>query len=491
MSLKRIFGVLLSLCVLVSADGCGDVSGTSGTDPMNTSQANVDQATLNLINTCADGTPLDVYVNGKLMAAVDFRAATGFLKVDAGKVRVDVRVKGSLSTSAPILSTDLDVDVKARLSLAVVGRVSASVDAGADVDASARLGFVKLSAGLADSAAVKVRVLNASAAADIDVSADAKLLAHAVARGAVSAYAALDADLSAGAKLGLRLAGPGGDAVDAAVAAVLAARAKGSVLTVITMGDILPTCDDDKFLGISLLDELTGELINLKLSINVDGPKASFYLFHGVADVAAIDLAAKAGAVLHAGIGFGKASPILTVSPGILALELRAAARADVLLGLNLKLLPGTHWTLYTSGLLKARADLNAKLALSAAVRLAANAGAYVRAINLAVDAPAIDVYAGADVWARGLLFAKAGAYVKLAATLPLLTLSVKATASLLALVDVVLTQTIVDAMKDQVVTCFVTGAKDLSLGAALSVVAVVESNLTTQPLSCLTLPRL
>ena len=488
MSLKRIFGVLLSLCVLVSADGCGDLSGTTSTDPMDTSQASVDQATLNLINTCADGTPLDVYVNGKLVAAVDFRAATGLLKVDAGKVRVDVRVKGALATSAPLLSTDLDVDVKARLSLAVVGRVSASVDASADVDASARLGFVKLSAGVADTAAVKVRVLNASAAADLDVSADAKLLAHAVAKGAVSAYTDLGADLSAGAKLGLRLAGLD---VDAAVAAVLAARARGSVLTVITMGDILPTCDDDKFLGISLLDELTGELINLKLSINVDGPKASFYLFHGVPDVAAIDLAAKAGAVLQANIGFGKASPILTVSPGILALELRAAARADVLLGLNLKLLPGTHWTLYTSGLLQARADLSAKLALNAAVRLAANAGAYVRAINLAVDAAAIDVYAGADVWARGLLFAKAGAYVKLAATLPLLTLSVKTTASLLALVNVVLTQAIVDAMKDQVVTCFVTGAKDLSLGAALSVVAVVESNLTTQPLSCLTLPRL
>ncbi|MFO0576857.1 MAG: DUF4397 domain-containing protein [Polyangia bacterium] len=488
MSLKRIFGVLLSLCVLVSADGCGGLPSTPGTDPMNTSQADVDQTGLNLINTCADGTPLDVYVNGKLMAAVDFRAATGFLKVDPGKVRVDVRVKGALATSTPILSTDLDVDVKAKLSLAVVGRVDASLNVSADVDASVKLGFVKLSAGVVDRTKVKVRVLNASAAADIDLSANAKLLAHAVAKGAVSAYVDLDADLDVGAKLGLKLAGLD---IDAAVAAALKAMNKGGLFTVIAIGDILPTCDDDKFLGVSVLDELTGELINLKLDINVSGPKASFYLFHGVADVAAIDLAAKAGAVLHAGIGFGKASPILTVSPGVLALELRAAARADVLLGLNLKLLPGTHWTLYTSGLLKARADLNAKLALNAAVRLLANAGAYVRAINLAVDAAAIDVYAGADVWAKGLLFAKAGAYVKLAATLPLLTLSVKATASLLALVDVVLTQTIIDAMKDQVVTCFVTGAKDLSLGAALSVVAVVESNLTTQPLSCLTLPRL
>jgi hypothetical protein len=484
MSLKRIFGVLLSLCVLVSADGCGGIPSTTSTDPMGTSQADVDQTALNLINTCADGAPLDVYINGKLMAAVDFRAATGFLKVDAGKVRVDVRAKGSLSTSAPILSTDLDVDAKAKLSLAVVGRVDASLD----VDASAKLRFVKLSTGLADSAKVKVRVLNASAAADIDVSASAKLLAHAVAKGAVSAYVDLDADVEAGAKLGLKLAGLD---IDAAVAAAIKAMNRGGLFTVIAIGDILPTCDDDKFLSISVLDELTGELINLKLEINVSGPKASFYLFHGVADVAAIDLAARAGAVLHAGVAFGKASPILTVSPGILGIELRAAARADVLLGLNLKLLPGTHWTLYTSGLLKARADLNAKLALGAAVRLAANVGVYVRAINLAVDVPAIDVYAGADVWAKGLLFAKAGAYVKLAATLPLLTLSVKATASLLALVDVALTQTILDAMKDQVVTCFVTGAKDLSLGAALSVVAVVESNLTTQPLNCLTLPKL
>lgn len=489
MSLKKIFGVLLSLCVLATTVNCGGVPSTTTPGPMDSTQASVDQATLNLINTCTDGVPLDIYVNGKLTAAVDFRASTGLLKVDVGRVKVDVRLKGADISTAPILSTDVDIDVRARISLAIVGRIKLDVDANIDASVDAKLRFVKLSAGLADAASVKLRVLHASPSAPLlDLNADAKLVAKAVAYANVSAYAALDASLDIGAKLGVRL---GGLDIDAAIAAVVAAQAKGSVLTAIAIGEIIPTCDDDKFLGISLLNELTGELINLNLSINVAGPKASFYLFHGVADIASIDIAAKAGAVLYAGLGFQKASPILQVNPGVLGLELRAAARADVLLGLNLKLLPGTHWTLYTAGLLSARANVNAKLALHAAVRLAADVGAHLRLLNLVVDVPEIDVYAGANVWAKALVFAKAGAYVKLAAALPLLTLNVKATAGLLALVDVILNQTIIDATKDQVVTCFVTGAKDVALGAAVSVIAVVESNLTTKPLDCLTLPRI
>lgn len=490
MSLKKIFGVLLSLCVLITTMGCGGIASSSSPNtPSGTggSPVDVEQATLNLINANTDGVPVDVYLNGKLAAGVDFRAATGLIKVDVGRVRVDVRVKGAAATSLPLISTDVDIDVRARVSLALVGRISLDLDANIDVDAKLRL--VVLGAASSDSASVKLRVLHASPSAPLlDIAADARIVARAVAFAKVSAYAALDADLAAGTRLGLRL---GGLDVDAALAATLLLHKKGSVLTAIAIGEIIPTCDDDKFLGISILDELTGELINLNLSINVNGPKASFYLFHGVADLGAIDLALKAGAVLHTNLGFQKASPILQVSAGILGIELRAAAK--VLLGLNLKLLPGTHWTLYTAGMLNAAASLgvNAKLALRAAVRLAANLGAHVRVLNLVVDVPAIDVLAGADVWARGLVFAKASAYVKLAANLPLVSLNVKVAASVVALLNTLITQTLLDASRDQAVTCFVTGAANATLGAAVQVVAVVESELGTLPLNCLTLPRL
>jgi len=478
MRLCKFIRAVLGAVAMFAIVGCGG----TGADPDTGGNTALEQADLNLINAAPDCPAADIYLNGKLTATVDYRKATGFVKVKAGRIKVDVRLKGDVETSLPLLSEDVNVDVNARLSLALLGRIKADIN----VDADAKLKLVALTAGTVDAAAVKLRVLHASPSAPkLDVAVDAKLVASTVAYAQVSAYAALGADLAVGAKLGLRLDGA---SIDAAIAATVGVHAKGSVLTAIPLGEILPTCADDRFLAISILNELTGELIDLNLQINLNGPKASLYLFHGSADLGTVDLAVKGGAVLHANLGYLKASPILQVSAGILDVELRAAASLNALLSARLKLLPGTHWTLCATGLLNAGVNVQAKLNLAAAARLTANIGAHARIWNAVVDVPAINVYAGVDAWAKALAFAKAGLYVKLTGGLQVLDLNVKAAADLRALLTAAITQSVVSVCKDQVVTYFVVGALDANLNAQLKVVAVIESDLTTNPLVTISL---
>lgn len=497
MRTNRFVGVVLSASALFAMVACGG-SSTSDIAPGEsapnmdgdaTPQLGTQQSGLNIINASTDAA-LDIYINGKRASDCEYRHSTGFLKVE-GDVRVDIRLKGAAETSDPIATTNLKIAAKARVSLAVVGRAGAEGDGGVDasVDASidTKLRLVVLSEGAVVKDAVKLRVLHASpSTASLDVRADANVVAHALGFGTASDYAALNADLKVGTKLGLRL----GDAnLDAALAATVKLHAKGSVLTAIAFGEILPGCADDRFLGIGILDEETGILTNLNLNINVDGPKSSFYLFNGTPDLGGIDIAVRGGAAIHTNLGYEKASPIFETRPGVLPLELRNSSSLSVVLGVNLKVLPGTHWALYTTGLADAKADVRAKLSIKGAVRLNVSAGSRIRFVNDIFDAPAVDVYAGANVWARGLLSGRVSAHVNVASDLQLLTLNVKISATLQALLDSVLSLDILNLGRDKVSTCFLTGAIDRTLGKTLNLVTVVESLLRVLPLEIPTVP--
>lgn len=487
MCVNKIINVTFYLCTLLLF-ACG---GTEGPDALHPLDAG--RASLRVINAAPDSDTVDIYINDSLATSVAYRRASGALEVEAGDLRVDVRLRGAAAATTPLLSTLVRAATATRLTLAVVGRVTATLDASPDPELKLRL--LTLGAGSSEANLVKLRLLHAAPSAPpLELDADGRLLSGSVPYANLSVYAALDAELAAGSRLGLRL---GGAELDSAFTALTAARGTGSVLTAIAFGEILPTSADERFLAISILDERTGELTDLALSIPADAPRASFYLFNGALDLPSVDLAATGGAVLQASIGYQQASSLLQVAPGTLGIELRAAGTPDAVLSTRLKLLPGTRWSIFLSGLAdpSASADANAgvqgRLRLSSDARLGNQLGARARVANLVPDIAALDVTAGGNTWARALVYARTSDVVKLANGFPLLLLTVKASLDYQTLYTTGLDALFLIGAQNQVVTFFVCGAAEAALGRPISVVAVVESELSSRPLSVVTLPSL
>jgi hypothetical protein len=460
----------LTLLWAGSLTACGD-DGSPATPPI---PPVVRQAVINVVHASPDAPAVDIYVDQKKAVTLAFHKSSGNVSLPAGSHQLDLRPAGADSASKPVYSASLALNENTRTLLAAVGRLG-------DTSGPTKFAVNSYPFGDTDSNAVKVRLLHASPSAPaVDIAAGSSTLIADGEFGKASTYASVAGTLAANTKLGVR---PFGVAADLVFATVPTDIAKGGVLTAIAFGEINPLSDASTFFSVSALDEASGKLVDLPVSFNSAGPKASLYVFHGSPDAPAVDVTLKDGSKLLTNLAYQKASPLLQLTGGAYDIQVRPAGTANAVLSANAKLIPGLSWTFVAYGLAAAGGDPKTALGLVALPQAAKGANTQVRAIHLVPTAPAVDIKAGPATLISGLTYPNASAY--LAADIPAGVLTVQTTTTPPVVFNVTVDAATAAATKGQVVSLFATG----NLGVAakpFTVIGVIESSgdTTTPPIT-------
>lgn len=442
------------------------------------------KATINVVHASPDAPAVDVYLNGQIaVKALDYRKNTGNVEVTAGDYKVDLRAAGAGTMTTPVYSANISLAKDSRTLVVAEGRIG---DA-ASSESAFRLLTVPF--GQKDSAAVQIRLLHGSPSAPVvDLAAGNSTLLNDVKFGSASPFAKLSTDLSPKTALGVR---PGDAVIDLAfVTTPDATIGRGAVLTAIAFGEINPLSPDNRFFAVSALNEESGQLLDLGVQLNDKAPKASFYVVHTSPDAPAVDVVTRSGDKLATNLTYRAVSSRVEVPGGIYPVEVRASGQATAVLSANVKLLPVLSWSLVAHGLAAASAPADRKLALSALLVGAKDAGggSRLRVVHASPDAPPVDVLAGGNALLRNLAFPRATGYLDFAMGLPATTLKVRASGQPADLFDIIIEPAVAAATKGQNVTVFATGLVGTT-PPSFQAVAVVESAaqpsavlLTTKP---------
>jgi hypothetical protein len=440
-----------------------------------------DKAIVNVVHGSPDAPAVDIYLNGvRAVSGLGYRKSTGNVTLDAGKIDVALRAAGAAADSPPAYSTTVTLPRDSRTLVLAQGRLG-----GGDGSTAFRLSLIPF--GAADASGVKLRFVHGSPSAPVvDIAAGDNTLADDVAFGAASAFATLPGDVPGKTQLSVR---PGSAPIDLAfVSTPATAIGKGAVLTAIAFGEIDPLAPDDRFLGVSALEETSGALIDLDVALNDKGPKASFYVFHASPDAPAVDVALRGGDLLARGLAYQAATPLLDVPAGVYPVEVRAAGGRDAVLSANVKLLPALGWGLFARGLLSDGGKAERKLGLSSIPLSPKGEKARLRVVHASPDAPAVDIVAGGARLVSGLSYLQATAQGEIGAAVPAVTLKVRPAGGSQDLFDITVSDAVSAATKGQNVTVFATG---LAAGKpAFQAMAVVESSADpSRPLAVVALP--
>lgn len=460
---RRSLALTLMLGV-VAAAGCDSTTADNPNIQKNPPAAR--PAYVNLINASTDAPPVDVYFDGKkAITAIDYRKSSGNVMVAPGSHQVDVRPAGAAETDMPLWTNFVVLQEDQKVLLTTIGHA-------AETTGPSKFNLVAQRLGTSDPTQVQLRLLNASPGAPaLDVALGDNVLLSGAAFGAATAYGtAAKGDLAATVTLSLRASG----ATEAMAGVKLTDAIKaGSVVTAIAFGETDPLATDAKFLSVSLLDEATGKLSDVPLSINDQGAHSTLYVFHAAPDAPAVDIFAKNGARLIGGLAYQKASPLLDMVPGTYQIDVKPAGMSTVVVSANVKLLPGTDWTVYAVGFV-AKPGSAQQIAVRSAPRAAKGASSLYRAVHAVPDAMSFDLKNNGPSLFTHLTYPMASAYLSddLPAGKLQLVMGAKSW-------DVVVPQMVADNASGEVTSLFVTGSSTIP-GSPLGVVAVIESTATT-----------
>ena len=308
-------------------------------------------ASINLVNLAyvtklsgkdvVDVSMVDLYIDKqKATPALDYRKSSGNLKITPSVHTVELRAVGDDPSAPALLTATIDLLPGSRTLLAAIGR-------SADTDGPSRLQLVAAPLGTTDAASVKVRMFNATPEAPaLDLAAGNNSVAGNAAYASASSYGSV-ALLPAATKLGLRLTRT---TTDLAYVTLPAMATPGSVLTVLTLGELNPTADSKHFLGASVLDEGSGSVIDLPLVINDAGPKGSLYVIHASPDAPALDVVNAQGTKIITNVAYRQASALGELAAGQTAVDLRPTGTSATTLALQLKILPTLSWAVVAHG---------------------------------------------------------------------------------------------------------------------------------------------
>ncbi len=461
---------LITLSLGIVAAGCN--SEMPENPNILTSPPTLHSASLYVVNAVPNSDKMDIYVDGtKMMGDLGYRKSSGNLAVAAGNHQVTLIGAGSTDLKNAYFSNYVLLREDDRVLVTAMGR---------DDEATGRnFSVQRLSPNSAS--AVSLRMLHASPAAPIlDVSAGDAVMSNQVAFGQLTAGTAIaSGDLSA--PLTLSLAESGAKFPLARVT-LPGPYSAGAQLTAIVFGETHPLAVDDKFFAVSLLDEKTGQLSDLPLTINNDAqaPKASLYFFHAGMDAGPIDIYSPQDGNLVAGFSYEAASKLIEKAGGIYPIMVRKAGESDSSYQENFKLFPGTSWTVFYSGRVNPALQARFAAPIFSAVerRIKGDAGAW-RLVHTIFNSGGLDLHQTADGPA---LFSTV--YVKQATNyrtedLVSSTLHLKSAPDAKDQWDITVSQADADSARGEITTFYLTGSVSPD-PAQLKTVAVVESSATT-----------
>jgi hypothetical protein len=283
-----------------------------------------------------------------------------------------------------------------------------------------------------------------------------------------------------GTDLGIRATGGATDLADV----TLPALPTGAVVSAIAFGEINPIIADDRFFAVSAVDESSGKLLELPVTIN-NQSQASLYVFHASPDTPAVDVAVSGGPILISALAYQSASAQLSVPGGVYPIQVRPAGTQTVALAANFKLLPGLSWTVFARGLLGDKT-----LALSAIAQGAAapdKGQVTLRVVHASPDAPAVDIASNGTVIISSLSFTQGSAYLTVPAQALVGDLTVRAAGSPTDLFAIPISSAIASAIQGATLSAFATGTLG-NPAAPFTAVAVIEAP-AASPLTALPLP--
>jgi len=462
MLLRRSLAIVLWLGAV--AVGCGSPSPENPNIQQNPSAPK--PGALNIVHASPDAPAIDVYVDGmKAVSGLSYRKGSGNVDTPSGAHKVEVRAAGAAAMDAPLWSNYLLVQEGQKILLAAVGRAAESTG-------PTKFTLLAEPFGTTEAGKVRLRLLHASPSApQLDVAAGSEPLWKGAAFGRVSQSVAVSTKGDLTGPLSLSVAG----AADSLATATLPGTyAAGSLFTAIVFGETNPLSSDAQFLGVSLLDEQSGQLKDIELAINNMGPKAAFYVFHASPDAPAIDLFVENGARLAGGLAFKQASPLLELVAGPYKVDARIAGMPTTLASTNLKLLPGLQWAILVAGLAK-NAPAGKGLAFIAAPKAQKGESTLWRVIHAVPDVGTLDLKDNGPVLFAGLNYLQVPQYLQ--KDLPVATVQLSLRDMPTKLWNIVIPQTM-DKTKGEVTTIYLTGSGP-STAQPVSAMALVESSAT------------
>lgn len=465
--------------LIVSALACGSPQQGQKTTPGTpTPSTQVGDATITLLHAVTDVDDLDVWIDGQKRATpLSYRHSSGNVTLPAGSHQIDLRLAGSTTPDGSVWSSGIYVQAGQHALLCALGRATDAKIAGS----TTRLNVIAFALTQTVTTGSRWRLLHAAATmpAVSLLTTDGQGLTGAD-FAQVGAYA--DLNTAAGSiKLAVRRSSDTADmAYVTADPATLQATANHPQLA-IAFGDESPLSDRGRFFGISLLDEITGDLRDLPLSGNIAGEKATFYVVHASPDAGAVDLISKAnGARLFGALDYRQTTPLIQLVPVPYQLELRPASSPNVLVSAPLRPLPGTQFVMVIGGLQRGSGAQALRLFALPRMRPADAAGtSQRRAVHAIADAAPtarLTLTQDGPTFVDDTAPAAASAYRAAdpsPGTLRMSIVGIKTTW------DIDLPQVVVDAARGQILSLLVTGtlAEPRQPIAAL---AIIESGATT-----------
>ena len=398
-------------------------------------------AFINFVHAATDVPMLDVYIDKqKQAAALDYRKSTGNRQITPLGHTVELRRAGSDAASPALLTANISLLPGSRTLLTAVGRA-------AEVEGPARLQLVATTYGTTDVKNVKLRLLNAVPEAPaLEVVAGVNALTDRAEFAGASGFGTV-AQLPAATKFGLR---PAHTSMELAFVTLPAMATPGSVLTLLALGELSPVSDDAHFFSVSVLDEGSGQLIDLPLTINENGPQGSLCLVHAASDAPAVDVVSDKGVKLATNLAYKSASPLVDLIPGQYTVFVRRAGMMTNALTVKLKILPDLHWTLLAHGLVL---SAQTPLKVTALPRPPAAQTSW-RLFNTLPEAPVLSVTAGK----KQLLVGYGQASAVLPMALPEPNLVLRLADQLQIGLIVTIPKLVADAAQDQLVTIVAAG---------------------------------
>jgi hypothetical protein len=465
-----VWAILWASCLGIVVPGCEQLTHQGGIRPPAT-PATPPLTGLHFIHAVPDVAALDFYLDDmKLAAAIGYRKSSGTLAASPGAHKLEIRPAGSAAGTPPLSTSNIYLPEAQRLLITAVGRRNDSIG-------PTQLGFVAEPFGIVNDKELHLRFLHASPGAPrLDVTQDKSALWSNATFGRFSPTWASTASLG-DVELKLKLFMPGatsGTMTGLAEATWKGSFAVGEVYTLIAFGELTPT-SDETFFGLSLLDEQSGTLRELPLSLVDSGPKSALYVFHAASDAQAIDIYADNGARLVGGLAYASASPLLELLPGSYKLELRSAGTPTVLSRITLKLVPDSRWALFLAGLRSSMVP-GRMLGLYGAPMEKKGSGKSWRLIHAVPDAGPFALGKGGATLFSHLGYPYAAPYRQ--DPLPSGTLQLRLVGDEEQGWNIAIPQTIADSLRDEVTTVYLTGTSTNPTQPLLAV-ALVESSAT------------
>jgi hypothetical protein len=428
-------------------------------------------AVINFVHAATDVQALDVYIDQqRQFAALAYHKNTRNQQITAAGHKVELRRAGEPATTPPLLTANLNLLPGSGTLLTVLGRAS-------DAGGPSQLQLVASPYGTPDSKTVKLRLLNAAVATPaVSLFSGSNGLTDAVAFAGTSGYGSVP-QLPVATKFGLR---PARTTSDLAAVTLPAMATPGDVLTVIALGETDPLSDDQHFLAAAVVDEKSGALVELPLTINEGGPKGSLYLVHAAPGAPAVDVIIDKSGLSLTGLAYKDASKLVELAPGKYPVAVRPAGTMNTVLQANLKVLPGLHWTLIAHGLVTGGATPLRVTALPRPL----DAQTSWRLANTVPDAPELAL----SPTDPPLTVTYGQASAVMATALPAPDFTVQLVGTPMLRWSIAVPQMVVDATQGQLVTVLATGTLKDAM-KPLAVLAVLDNSATaTMPAQVISL---